>query len=143
MTDEKILLVDDEEEFTRVLAERMKTRGLKVDTAMSGPEALEKAEGESYDAIILDLLMPGMDGIETLERLLKKKPELQVIILTGHATVKKGIDAVKMGAMDFIEKPTDIQKLMEKIKEAKTKKMVLVEKRMEAKIKELIKSKGW
>jgi DNA-binding NtrC family response regulator len=143
MTDEKILLVDDEEEFTRVLSERMKNRGLKVDTALSGPEALEKAEGESYDAVILDLLMPGMDGIETLERLLKKRPELQVIILTGHATVKTGIDAVKMGAMDFIEKPADIKELMEKIKEAKTKKMVLVEKRMEAKIKELIKSKGW
>jgi two-component system OmpR family response regulator len=143
MSDEKILLVDDEQEFTHVLAERMKARGLTVVTAANGSDALEKAEGEAFDAIILDMMMPGMDGIETLKRLRKINPDLQIIMLTGHATLKAGLDAVKLGAMDFLEKPADIQKLMEKIKEAKINKMVLVEKQTEEKLKKILETKGW
>ena len=143
MSDEKILLVDDEQEFTQVLAERMKSRGLTVVTAENGPAALKKAEEEPFDAIILDMMMPGMDGIETLKRLRKINPDLQIIMLTGHATLKAGLEAVKLGAMDFLEKPADIQKLMEKIKEAKINKMVLVEKQTEEKLKKILESKGW
>jgi DNA-binding NtrC family response regulator len=143
MADEKVLLVDDEEEFTSILSERMEARGLTVVTARDGDAALKKAKKESFDAIILDMLMPEMDGIETLKRLLEVNPDLQIIILTGHATVEKGVEAVKLGAMDFLEKPADIDKLMAKIKEARAEKMVLVEKRSEAKIKKILKSKGW
>jgi DNA-binding NtrC family response regulator len=143
MAGEKVLLVDDEEEFTHILSERMKARGLTVVTAQNGRAALEKTKEESFDAIILDMLMPEMGGIETLKRLLEISPDLQIIILTGHATVEKGVEAVKLGAMDFLEKPADIDKLMAKIKEAKAEKMVLVEKRSEAKIKKILKSKGW
>ena len=143
MADEKILLVDDEEEFTSVLSQRMEARGLKVDTARSGPEALKKVKKKSFDAIILDMLMPDMDGIETLKHMLEENPNLQVILLTGHATLQKGIEAVKLGAMDFLEKPADIQKLMEKIKEASAKRMLLVEKETEEKIKDILKTKGW
>lgn len=143
MAEDKVLLVDDEEEFTHILSERMKTRGLTVVTAKSGRAALKKAKKEAYDAIILDMLMPEMDGIETLKHLLDINPALQIIILTGHATLEKGIEAVKLGAMDFLEKPADINKLMAKIKEAKAQKMVLVEKSAEAKIKKILKSKGW
>ncbi len=143
MANEKILLVDDEQEFTSVLSERMETRGLKVDTAASGKEALEKVDEESYDAIIVDLMMPGMDGIETLKRMLKKNPDMQIILLTGQATLEKGIEAVKLGAADFLEKPADLQQLMEKIKNAKDKKMLLVEKKAEEDIKHILKTKGW
>lgn len=143
MPDEKILLVDDEEEFTRILSERMNARGVSVVTAKSGPDAIEKAQGEKFDAIILDMLMPGMDGIETLKRLREINPDFQIIMLTGHATLQKGIEAVKLGAMDFLEKPADIQLLIEKIKEAKVKTMILVEKETEEKIRKILKSKGW
>lgn len=143
MSDEKVLLVDDEEEFTHVLAERMESRGLTIVTVESGPAAIKKAEEEPFDAIILDMIMPDMDGIETLKRLREINPDMQIIMLTGYATLEKGIEAVKLGAMDFLEKPADIKKLLEKIKEAKVKKMVLVEKRTEGKIKEILKSKGW
>jgi FixJ family two-component response regulator len=87
--------------------------------------------------------MPGMDGMETLKRLLKDKPDLQVILLTGYATLEKGIEAVKLGAMDFLEKPAEIQKLMEKIEKAKANKMLLVEERNEERLKGILKSKSW
>ena len=140
---EKVLLVDDEKEFLDTLAERMETRGMDVSKATSAPDALEKTEAESYDAIVLDLMMPGMDGIEMLKVLKKKRPEVQVILLTGHATVEKGIEAMKLGAMDFLEKPADLATLTKKIKEAHAKKMILVDKRTETKIKEIIQAKAW
>jgi len=143
MANERVLLVDDEEEFTQVLSERMEARGVGVDTAANGPEALEKAKAAPYDAIILDLAMPGMDGIETLKRLLGANPELQVILLTGHGTVQKGVEAVKLGAVDFLEKPAEIDKLLEKIHQAQATRMLLVEERAEEKIKDILKSKGW
>lgn len=143
MPEDKILLVDDEKDFIEALSERMETRGVAVVTAESGYDALEKAKKEQFDAVILDLLMPGLDGIETMKRLLKINPHLQIIILTGHATVQKGVEAVKQGAVDFLEKPADIKVLIEKIKEAKIKTMVLIEKESEEKIREILKSRGW
>ena len=143
MAKEKVLLVDDELEFIQVLSERMESRGVDVDTAASGREALEKVRGKSYDAIILDLSMPEMDGIEILRHLIEDNPDLQVILLTGYATLEKGIKAVRLGAMDFLEKPAEIQKLMEKVQVAKANKMLLVEKRMEEKIKGILETKSW
>jgi len=141
---ERVLLIDDEQDFLDVLAERMRDRGMKVQTTTSALEAMDLAEGEDgYDAVILDLMMPEMDGLEALTRLREKNPDLQIILLTGHATIEKGIEAMKLGAMDFLEKPIDIQTLNEKIKEAKAHKMVLVEKRTEEAIKNIIGCKGW
>ena len=139
----KILLVDDEEEFTTVLSERMMARGLDVDIANTGPSATQKVKEKSYDAIILDLAMPEMDGIETMKHLLEENPDLQVIFLTGHATLEKGIEAVKLGAVEFMEKPVDMNKLLEKVNEAKSKKVLLTEKKTEDKIKEILKKRGW
>lgn len=140
---EKILLVDDEKDFLETMSERMEARGMDVTTADSAKAALEQVEAGGYDAIVLDLMMPGMDGIETLKAIKAKKPELQVILLSGHATLEKGIEAMKLGALDFVEKPADINALTEKIKQAQAKKMVLVEKQMEAKLKDIISAKGW
>nr|WP_321466590.1 response regulator [uncultured Desulfobulbus sp.] len=140
---ERVLLIDDEQDFMDVLAERMRDRGMEVSTTTSPLEAVDLTEEKSFDAIILDLMMPEMDGLETLERLREKNPDLQIILLTGHATIEKGIEAMKLGAMDFLEKPIDIQTLNEKIKEAHAHKMVLVEKRSEEAIRNIIGSKGW
>ncbi|QTA92299.1 response regulator [Desulfonema magnum] len=140
---EKVLLIDDEKDFVVPLAERMKNRGIDVSSTTSPLEAIKKVEEESYDAIVLDLMMPEMDGLETLAALKEKRPELQIILLTGHATVEKGIEAMKLGAMDFLEKPIDLKVLSEKIKKAQAKKMILVEKRTEEKIKQIIMEKSW
>jgi DNA-binding NtrC family response regulator len=140
---EKVLLVDDEKDFLSIMSERMQTRGMDVSTAASAKEAIQLAETESFDAIILDLQMPEMDGLQALKALKAKKPELQIILLTGHATVERGIEAMKLGAMDLMEKPADLKILTEKIKKAQAKKMILVEKQTEEKIKHIIGGKGW
>jgi DNA-binding NtrC family response regulator len=140
---EKVLIIDDEQEFTQALAERMTNRGMDVSTSSSAIEGLQSVEEKSFDVVVLDLQMPEMDGIETLKILKKKKPELQVILLTGHATVEKGIEAMKLGAMDLLEKPADLSTLTEKIKKAQAKKMILVEKKAEERIKEIMETRGW
>lgn len=140
---EKILLVDDEQDFIDTLAERMRTRGMDVETSTSPGAALKRVEEESFDAVVLDLRMPEMDGLEALKILKEKRPELQVILLTGHATVEKGIEAMKLGAMDLMEKPADLSTLMEKIHKAQAEKMILVEKKSEEKIKNIMISKSW
>lgn len=138
-----VLLVDDEEQFLKVFSQRLEGKGLKVDTSTTGEEALKKVKGKDFDAIILDLVMPGMSGIETLKRIRSENPDLQIILLTGHATVEKGVEAMKTGAVDFLEKPADLNKILEKVAEAKRKRVLLVEKKHEEHIKELLKTKGW
>ena len=143
MSEAKVLMVDDEQEFLEAISERMKTRGFEVTTARDGSEALEKIDAESFDAIVLDMVMPNMDGLETLKHIRDKFPKLQVILLTGQATVPKSVEAIKLGALDFLEKPADIEELSKKIKEAKARMMVLVEKEHEESIKEILMKKGW
>ncbi len=140
---ERVLLVDDEVEFVETLAERMRNRGMKVDTSTSAQEAIGKVEADSYDVIILDLKMPGMDGIQALELIKTKRPEMQVILLTGYASLDKGIEAMKLGATDFLEKPADVEVLTEKIKKAKATKMILVEKQTEEKLRKIMTEKSW
>lgn len=143
MTKERVLLVDDEQEFVSLLSKRMEGRGVGVDTASNGPEALKKVDDGGYDAVFLDLAMPEMDGIETLRRLLEKNPNLQVILLTGQASLEKGIEAMKFGAMDFMEKPARIQELMKKIEQAKANRMLIVEQQMGERLKDILGTKGW
>jgi DNA-binding NtrC family response regulator len=138
-----ILVVDDEEQFLKVFSQRLEGRGMKVDTSSSGEDALKKVEGKNFDAIILDLAMPGMSGLETLKRIRDDNPDLQIIMLTGHGSVETGVEAMKSGAVDFLEKPADMNKIMEKIAEAKRKRIVLVEKKHEKNVKEILQSKGW
>ncbi len=140
---EKVLLVDDEADFLEVLSERMRSRDMDVSTSMSAMDALKMIEDESFDVVILDFQMPDMDGLEALKLFKEKRPDLQVILLTGHATVDRGIEAMKIGAVDFVEKPADFKKLSEKITKARAKKMILVEKKTEEKIKDILLKKGW
>lgn len=132
---EKVLLVDDEREFLEAMAERMRARGIEVTTTTSTQDALRKTEKENYDAIIMDLMMPEMQGMEALKALKKRKPELQIILLTGYATREKGDEALKHGAFDLIEKPADLKLLTEKIKMAHAQKSLIERKRNRKSVK--------
>jgi len=139
---ERVLLVDDEEEFLDIMSERMRNRGMEVVTASSAKEALEKIEKDLFDAIILDLMMPDMNGLETIKAIKEKKPELQVILLSGQATLEKGIEAMKLGALDVVEKPADMETLVEKIKKAESKRALIVDKQTQENVKEMLKRYG-
>jgi len=118
-----VLLVDDESPFVEALAKRLLNRGLIVFTSTSGPEALTKLEeNSSIDVVISDVKMPGMDGIETLRLVKSGHPLVEVILLTGHATVESAIHGMKLGAIDYLMKPCDVEALIAKIHEAKNKK---------------------
>ena len=140
---EKILLIDDEQDFLNIMAERMEARDMNVSTASSAKEGLEKAAAGTFDAVILDLRMPEMDGMEALKILKEKNPDLEVILLTGHATLKDGVEAMKLGALDLLEKPADINTLTERIQSAHAKKLVFFEKKNEEMIKNIMGTKGW
>jgi DNA-binding NtrC family response regulator len=137
----KVLLVDDEKEFVELLGQRMSTRGMEVTATTSAADALKIAEERTFDVIVLDLMMPEMDGIEVLKNLKAKRPELQVILLTGHGTIDKGVEAMRLGAMDFVEKPADLDALTEKIKKARARKMILVERNLEEKLRNMLTGK--
>jgi len=139
----KVLLVDDEADFVDVLGDRLEARELTVSKANSGPAALALAQEKTFDAIVLDMAMPGMNGIETLERLLEINPDLQVILLTGRATLEQAAAAIRIGALDLLEKPADIDTLVAKIELAATRRWTLEEKRIEEKVADIMRKKGW
>jgi DNA-binding NtrC family response regulator len=133
-----VLLVDDEVPFVEAMTRRLTKRNLKVNTAFSGPDALEALNQHKHlDVVILDVKMPVMDGIETLKEIKKEHPLVEVIMLTGHATVESAIEGMKLGAFDYLMKPCDIDQLMAKVKEAKTKKEAHEEKITQARIQEI------
>jgi len=114
----RLLLVDDEERFlntTKILLER---RGASTITAISGPEAFKILDEEDIDVVILDVKMPEMDGVEILRRMKKKYPSVEVILLTGHASVESAVEGLKLGAFDYVMKPCDIDDMWAKVKEA-------------------------
>jgi len=146
MTEElkaKVLLVDDEVDFLKTLAERLEARGLRVSTAASGETAVANADTEEYDLIVLDLSMPGIDGLETLSRIKARQPNAEIIILTGQGSIKTSIEAMKLGAEDFIQKPVNISELLEKISEAKDKRMLVLQSKSIKDIEKILHTRGW
>ncbi|MEA3469211.1 MAG: response regulator [Thermodesulfobacteriota bacterium] len=139
----KVLLVDDEAEFIDLMSQRLETRGLRVVTVQSGEEAVSQVADHNFDVAVVDLAMPGIDGIETLKQIKAERPDMMVLMLTGQATVKSGIEAMKHGAMDFLEKPVDLTVLMEKIWQAKRERMRVLEKKSSEEMKNIMKSKSW
>jgi CheY-like chemotaxis protein len=115
----KVLIVDDEKDFLDIIAERIGARGMDVSTASSAEDALNMVEEESYDVVIMDFMMPALDGFKALKLMKAKQPEVQIILLTGNVPDEKRIEAKALGALDVIEKPPDLQDLIQKIKKAK------------------------
>ncbi len=121
--DARVLLVDDEAPFLQALSRRLAKRGYEVLTASDGQEALESLDKDpDIEVVVLDVKMPGMDGLEALKAIKEKHPFVEVIMLTGHATFESGVAGMKLGALDYMMKPCDLEMLERKIEEAKTKK---------------------
>jgi DNA-binding NtrC family response regulator len=137
-----VLLVDDEVPFVDTMTKRLTKRNLTILTAYSGPEALDVLKQKHVDVVILDVKMPGMDGIETLREIKKAYPLVEVIMLTGHATIETGIEGMKLGAFDYLMKPCDIEILLAKVQEAKSKKASHEEKITQARIHEITMRRG-
>jgi DNA-binding NtrC family response regulator len=139
----KVLLVDDEQDFLETLSNRLEMRGLKVSAVTSGEQAVNEAKEQDFDAIVVDLAMPGIDGLETLRRIKADNPNAEIIMLTGHGSIQSGVEAMKLGAGDFLQKPVELSELMEKIGEAKSKKMLVLQQQSQEELRKIIKSKSW
>ena len=137
-----VLLVDDEVPFVETMTKRLSKRQLKVLPAYSGREALEKLAENAVDVVILDVKMPGMDGIQTLREIKKAHPLVEVIMLTGHATVETAVEGMRLGAFDYLMKPCEIEELLAKVGEAKEKKGKHEQKIMDARMKEITLRRG-
>ena len=131
----KILFVDDEKPFVDTMTKRLKKREIDVVPAHDGFEALSRLEEDrGVDVVILDIKMPNMDGMTALKEIKNKFPLIEVIMLTGHATVETGIEGMKMGAFDYLMKPCDMDQLIAKVNEAAKRKRNQEEKIMEARM---------
>lgn len=118
MSDIKLLLVDDEEDFVKTLAERLDLRDLASDTALDGRQAMEVVGDCEPDVMVLDLKMPGIDGMEVLRQVKIKYPKIQVIIQTGHGNDLDEAEARRLGVFDYLKKPVDIELLVDRIRAA-------------------------
>jgi DNA-binding NtrC family response regulator len=137
-----VLLVDDEAPFVDTMTKRLAKRKLTVFKSYSGEEALETLkENSQIDLVILDVKMPGMDGIETLKEIRKEFPLVEVIMLTGHATVETSIEGMRLGAFDYLMKPCDMDVLIEKVNAATKKKRDHEEKIREARVSNILKAR--
>jgi two-component system, OmpR family, response regulator len=118
----RVLIVDDEDDFRETMVKRLNARKIITEGANSGIHALKILENKDFDVIVLDVKMSEMDGIETLRRIKTMKPEIEVIILTGHASVDFGIKGMQLGAFDFVMKPAPLSELLDTIEQAYKKK---------------------
>jgi DNA-binding NtrC family response regulator len=139
----KVLIVDDEEDFLEALAERLRSRGIDVATAQDGVTALSLVSKEPFHAVFLDYYMPGINGLETLKLMLNQNPDLLVYILTGKAGLKEGVEAIKLGAKDVIEKPAELQEILEIIKNAENEYILNLEQKIKESISDILRTKGW
>jgi two-component system OmpR family response regulator len=114
----KALLVDDEVEFVTTLAERLQIRGIQARTATDGQQALAMIESERPQVVVLDIMMPGISGLEVLDYIKKNYPNIEVILLTGRGSTKEGIEGMQLGAFDFLMKPVKIEELIPRMLEA-------------------------
>lgn len=131
----KILLADDEKPFVETMSKRLQKRDIEVVAAYDGKEALARlAEDDGIEVVILDIKMPVMDGMTALSEIKRQFPLVEVIMLTGHATVETGIDGMKLGAFDYLMKPCDMDQLITKVKEAVGRKRKHDQKIMEARV---------
>lgn len=124
----KVLIVDDEKDFLETTIRRINKRGLSCEGVESGFEAIEKIKTGNFDVVLLDVKMPDMDGVKTLGLIKSVKPMMEVVMLTGHASVESGIEGMKLGAFDYLIKPIELDPLLEKLNDAYEKKVIQEEK---------------
>ncbi|RJQ84123.1 MAG: response regulator [Desulfobacteraceae bacterium] len=135
MATTKILLVDDERSFVETMIKRLRKRGLEIVAAYDGQEGLARLdEDDGIEVVILDIRMPVMDGMAALKEMKSRHPLVEVIMLTGHATVETGIEGMKRGAFDYLLKPCDLEQLIGKVNEAAAHRRHHQEKIMQARI---------
>ncbi len=120
----RVLIVDDEEDFVETIVKRLIDRGLDAIGVTSGREALELMDGKEFDVAVLDVKMPGMDGIETLREMKKKNPSMEVIMLTGHGSVESGIQGLQLGAYNYVMKPVPLNDLLKQMNQAYERKVI-------------------
>jgi DNA-binding NtrC family response regulator len=141
MDEMRIMLVDDEEGFLSTTKNVLERKGINVTTAMSGSEALEKLTQEKIDVVILDVKMPGMDGVSALKAIKGRYSSVEVIMLTGHGTVESALEGLRSGASDYLTKPIDIDELVAKAEEAFARRKYLEERNRVAQKKNLEETK--
>lgn len=139
----RVLLVDDEEQFVETLAQRLEARDFAVATAFNGDQALNYIKGKEVDVVVLDVLMPGLSGIDTLREIKRIRPLTEVIMLTGNATVETAIEGMKLGAFDYLMKPTEIEDLVDKINKARRRKAEQEERIQKATIDRITRTRGF
>jgi len=115
----KVLVVDDERDFLESLVRRLQRRGLDARGAASGTEAIKLVAEDPPEVVVLDVKMPDMDGIATLKAIKDRDPKVEVILLTGHASVGSGVEGVELGAFDYLIKPVKLDDLIERIRDAR------------------------
>jgi DNA-binding response OmpR family regulator len=118
MDEYRVLIVDDEEELVTTIAERLEIRGIQAQTATDGETALKMIEADPPQVVVLDVMMPGMGGIEVLQRMNAQNLKIPVILLTGYGSTEQGMEGMKLGAFDYLMKPCDLNNLIGKIQEA-------------------------
>jgi DNA-binding NtrC family response regulator len=134
-----LLLVDDEKDFIETVTQRLNNKGFKATVVFNSQDAFNKIEtDEAIDVIIMDISMPGIDGLESLQEIKKKRPLIEIIMLTGHATIQSAIEAMKFGAFDYLRKPCELDTLIAKINAATSRKKDRENKIFEIRIKPYI-----
>lgn len=121
----KVLVVDDELDFLETIVKRLERRGLSAKGVSSGKSALDYLESHEVDVVILDVRMPGMDGIDVLKEIVTKWPKTQVILLTGHGSIEAGMKGLELGAYDYVLKPAKLEDIIKKIHQAYERKVIL------------------
>jgi len=120
----RVLVVDDEEDFIDAIVKRLRSKGLYAEGVTRGQDALRILEDQDFDVCILDVRMPGMDGIQTLREMKKKRPLLEVLMLTGHGSVESGIQGLQLGAYNYVMKPVPFDDLLEQLVNAYERKRI-------------------
>ena len=138
--DIRVLLIDDEQTLLEYLSKRLLREGFTVKATFSGEEAIEAASNDNYDVAVVDLKMPGIDGVETQKRLKKIQPFLQCIVLTGHGSIESALKSGQQDAFKYLLKPIDYEDLVEAIKEAYKKKVEFLNQKFKEQVEEIYRS---
>ena len=138
----KVLIVDDEKDFVEMFSLRLAQQGEKVSTAFSGPEALKVLGHSDIDVVILDIRMPGMDGIDTLKQIKRLYPIIEIILLTGHGSTETAVEGMKLGAFDYLMKPADFKEINIKLENARKRKDEQGERIRQAEVRFLLRRSG-